>query len=290
MDKRRYQQKISNLFSRIPSEIIDITKPRLRSRPPTQAFSEFLTNREQGDWAESLVQTLINENIPQVKAVKYGKSDDIIAGDPSFPQFYEAYQDELDTIGKKPDVLVFDREVYKSGWGLDISRKANDELDSIAKSAKAGLEIRSSAFLVSKYEEHIAKTQGKSRNFLSFTPKAEDLLVINKWITNFGVPHFYVQVFFDRIYMISFQKILEIITEPANKNVLFTLEKNAKNQFKSTIHIDVNQGALLAKDIIPPEHMSEVKELSRGRLLYYVKFKGGRATFDVKKFLAELES
>ena len=59
----RYQQKISNLFSRIPSEIIDITKPRVKSRPPTQAFSEFLTNREQGDWAESLVQTLINENI-----------------------------------------------------------------------------------------------------------------------------------------------------------------------------------------------------------------------------------
>jgi len=289
MDKK-YQQKISDLFSKIPSEIIDTTKPRVKSRAPTQAFSEFLTNREQGDWAESLVQTLINENISQIKAVKYGKSDDIIAGDPSFPQFYEAYQDELDSIGKKPDVLVFDNEAYKSEWGFDISRRANNELDSIAKNAKAGLEIRSSAFLVSKYEEHIAKAEGKGRNFLSFTPKAEDLLVINKWITNFGVPHFYVQVFFDRIYMISFQKILEIINEPANRNVLFTLEKNAKNQFKSTIHIDVNQGVLLAKDIIPPEHTSEVKELSRGRLLYYVKFKGGKATFNTEKFLAELES
>jgi hypothetical protein len=288
MDKQ-YQQKISELFSRIPSEIIDITKPRVRSRPPTQAFSEFLTNREQGDWAEVLVQSLINENIPQLRAIKYGKSDDIIAGDPAFPQFYEAYQNELDSIGKKPDVLVFDSGAYKSEWGLDISRKANQELDSIAKSAKAGLEIRSSAFLVSKYEKHIANSEGKSRNFLSFTPKAEDLLVIYKWITNFGVPHFYVQVFFDRIYMISFQRILEIITEPANKNVLYTLEKNAKNQFKSTIHIDVNQGVLLAKDIIPPEHMSEVKELSRGRLLYYVKFKGGKAALDVKRFLAELE-
>lgn len=285
----RYQQKISDLFSKIPSEIIDITKPRARSRPPTQAFSEFLTNREQGDWAESLVQTLINENIPQLRAVKYGKLDDIIAGDPAFPQFYEAYQDELDSIGKKPDVLVFNIKAYKSEWGLDISRLINHELDSIAKRAKAGLEIRSSAFLVSKYEEHIAKTRGKGRSFLSFTPKAEDLLVINKWITNFGVPHFYVQVFFDRIYMISFQRILEIITEPANKNVLFTLEKNAKNQFKSTIHIDVNQGTLLAKDITPPEHMSEVKELSRGRLLYYVKFRGGQATFDAEEFLTELE-
>ncbi|MCX7995997.1 MAG: AccI family restriction endonuclease [candidate division WOR-3 bacterium] len=289
MDKQ-YQQKISDLFSRIPSEIIDITKPRVRSRPPTQAFSEFLTNREQGDWAESLVQTLINDNISQLRAVKYGKSDDIIAGDPAFPEFYEAYQDELDSIGKKPDVLIFDNKTYKPEWGLDVSRKANHELDSIAKGAMAGLEIRSSSFLVSKYEEHIVKTKSKSRNFLSFTPKAEDLLVINKWITNFGVPHFYIQVFFDRIYMISFWKILEIITEPTNKNVLFTLEKNAKNQFKSTIHIDVNQGVLLAKDIIPPEHMSEVKELSRGRLLYYVKFKGGKAAFDAKKFLAELES
>jgi hypothetical protein len=289
MDKR-YQQKISNLFSKIPSEIIDITKPRTRSRAPTQAFSEFLTNREQGDWAESLVKTLINENIPRLRAVKYGKSDDIIAGDPAFPQFYEAYQDELDSIVKKPDILIFNSNAYKSEWGSDISRMTNQELDGISKRAKAGLEIRSSAFLVSKYEEYSAKITGKSRSFLSFTPKAEDLLVINKWIMNFGVPHFYVQVFFDRIYMISFQRILEIIIEPANKNILFTLEKNAKNQFKSTIHININQGALLAQDIAPPEHMSDVKELSRGRLLYYVKFKGGKATFNTKEFLTELES
>lgn len=286
---KQYQQRIDKLFSRIPSEIIDITKPRVRSRPPTQAFSEFLTNREQGDWAEVLVQSLVNEDIPKLRAVKYGKSDNIIAGDPTFPQFYEAYQDELDSVGKKPDVLVFDSGTYKSEWGLDISRKQNRELDSIAKSAKAGLEIRSSAFLVSKYEAYIAKAKGESRTFLSFTPKAEDLLVIYKWITNFGVPHFYVQVFFDRIYMISFERILEIITKPTNKNVLYTLEKNAKNQFKSTIHMDVNQGVLLAKDLIPPEHMSEVKELSRGRLLYYVKFKGGKAVFDTKRFLTELE-
>ena len=133
-------------------------------------------------------------------------------------------------------------------------------------------------------------TKSKDRNFLSFTPKVEDLLVINKWITNFCIPHFYIQVFFDRIYMISFQKILKIITEPTNRNILFTLEKNAKNQFKSTIHIDVSQGVLLAKDIILPEHMSAVKELNRGRLLYYIKFKGGKATFDTKRFLAELES
>ncbi len=286
---KQYLQVISKLFSQIPSEIIDISKPRTKSRPPTQAFSEFLTNREQGDWAELLVQSLINKNIPQLRAIKYGRSDDIIAGDPEFPSFYEAYQEELDTLGKKPDLLVFDIQNYQDEWGMDISTKTKEELDCITKTAKAGLEIRSSAFLVSKYEKYVSNNKNKSRNFLSFTPKAEDLLVIYKWIKNFGVKHFYIQVFFDRIYMISFKKILEIITDPSNKNKLYTLERNAKNQFKSTIHIDVNQGVLLSEYISPPKHYSEVKELARGRLLYYVKFKGGDAKFDVKKFLEELE-
>ena len=98
-----YVDEISTLISKIPRHIVDVNESRRRGRAPSQAFSEFLTNREQGDWAEGLIQRLINNNIRAYKAVKYGRTDDIVAGDPEFREFYESYQDELDSIGKKPD-------------------------------------------------------------------------------------------------------------------------------------------------------------------------------------------
>ena len=36
--------------------------------------------------------------------------DDIIAGDENFKEFYEEYQNELDEIGKRPDILIFDKK------------------------------------------------------------------------------------------------------------------------------------------------------------------------------------
>jgi len=36
-------------------------------------------------------------------AVKYGKSDNLVAGEDGFDSFYQEFQNELDTIGKRPD-------------------------------------------------------------------------------------------------------------------------------------------------------------------------------------------
>ncbi len=124
----------------------------------------------------------------------------------------------------------------------------------------------------------------KKRDFLSFTPKAEDIYAIYKWIKIFSVPHYYIQVFFDQVYAIPFKKILEIISDSSNENKIFFVEKNAKNQFKTTIHIDISQGFQLAEKIDFPDHWSESKELERGRLLFYVTFKGGKAYLDVNRF------
>ena len=94
----------------------------------------------------------------------------------------------------------------------------------------------------------------KTRDYLSFTPKVEDLYVVHKWIQTYGVPHYYFQVFFDRVYGISFEHILRVISLPDNKGRRFTIERNTKNQFKNTIHINVKEGvevAWLASIIFP---------------------------------------
>ena len=107
-----YYEEIRELIQNVPATIIDWTIERKRGKPPTQAFSEFLTNREQGDWAENLILQAINALSGKFVAVQYGKSENIIAGEPGFEEFYEQYQDELETIGKRPDILLFSKAVY----------------------------------------------------------------------------------------------------------------------------------------------------------------------------------
>jgi type II restriction enzyme len=100
-----YKDDILNLIKQSPLEID--TEIQMTGRPPTMANSEFLTNKEQGDWAEQVVYKAINECSDDYFAVQYGRSDSIAAGDNGFADFYMEYQSELNTIGKRPDLLIF---------------------------------------------------------------------------------------------------------------------------------------------------------------------------------------
>lgn len=150
-----YFEKIKELTRLIPTSIIDFSIERKRTSPPTQASSNFITNKEQGDWAEDLIFRAINETSKNYVAVRYGKSDDLIAGDEGFDVFYNEFQDELDAIGKRPDLLIFKRADFDSSLGKDISKFNHFEIEKYVKKAIAGLEIRSSAFLIDKYEKEM---------------------------------------------------------------------------------------------------------------------------------------
>lgn len=233
-----YKERIYELTLRVPNDIVsNFNQLRKRSRPPTQAFSEFLTNREQGDWAERLIFNAINKINKQFVAVQYGMSSRLIAGEIGFKKFYDSYQNELDIIGKRPDLLIFKIEDYNSDWNFNISNISVDQQTIIVPKAIAGLEIRSSSFLVEKYESHlrqkIATTKKTQREFLSFTPKIEDIMIVYKWIKTFNVPHFYFQVFFDKVYGISFENILKLIIDSNNRNKKYFIEKDEKNQQKN---------------------------------------------------------
>lgn len=72
-----YKEEIARLIRSTPFDIDPDLK--LSGRPPTMANSEFLTNKEQGDWAEQIVFTAINENSPDYCAVRYGRSESLAA-------------------------------------------------------------------------------------------------------------------------------------------------------------------------------------------------------------------
>ena len=126
------------------------------------------------------------------------------------------------------------------------------------------------------------------RDYLSITPKLEDLALVNRWIQHFGVRHYYLQVFFDKAYIIPFQRILEIASDPQNEGEVFSIEQDTKNQRKTTIKIDIGICQEILGRIDMPEHRSALKELDRGRLLFYVTFHGGEGYLDHNIFLDEI--
>ena len=125
----------------------------------------------------------------------------------------------------------------------------------------------------------------QKRDYLSITPKVEDIKVVYKWIETFKVPHFYFQVFFDKVYGISFEQILSIISDSNNEGITFSVEADTKNQNKTTIKINSKSGISIASKIDEPIHKSVRKEMDRGRLLFYVTFKGGIAYLDVDNLI-----
>jgi hypothetical protein len=341
---QQYKNLVSKLISGSPYCIDQGVESN--SRPPSMASSEFLTNKEQGDWAEQIVFNAINSNSEEYLAVRYGKADSLSAGDPGFEEFWHKYMEELNRIGKRPDLLIFKKEDYKEG--MDLTDPA------LIGKAVAAIEVRSSSFLANKYgrfmEARAINAQNKcnqiraqiisepnkgtlkskdealfafienaspntfreldfrarswsstpalvqvsnllkelkeqinilhKRDYLSITPKLEDIALVNRWIQVFGVRHFYLQVFFDKAYIIPFTEILEISSSPEKEDIYFSVEKDVKNQGKTTIKINVQVGREILGRIDMPEHKSMLKEFERGRLLFYVSFVGGKGYLD----------
>jgi len=358
-----YYERIRELTKDISIQLVDFDQPRDLARTPTQASSNFITNKEQGDWAENLITRAINETSENFIAVKYGKSDNLVAGEDGFDTFYQDFQNELDTIGKRPDLLIFNKTNYDAKLGLDISQIPHNQITDYVKKAIAGIEVRSSAFLIDRYEQamqirsekfkkialqikdlilsnyadilemparkmyievlngitantlsvtsfkvpgwkassRLVEVNGlfkelkgaikeiQKRDYLSITPKVEDIKVVYKWIETFNVPHFYFQVFFDKVYGISFEQILQIIANPDNDGVIFSVEKDVQNQNKTTIKIHSKSGIPIASKVDEPLHESVRKEMDRGRLLFYVTFKGGTAYLDIENLRTILE-
>jgi len=352
-----YKEIINSICSTIHTGLIDFNEPRSEASMPTLASSEFITNKQQGDWAEDVIFRAINDNSDNIVAVRYGKSDDLVAGDAGFEQFFNEYQHELDTIGKRPDILLFKKNDFDERLGYDISSKKSSEIGGYVSKAIAGIEVRSSAFLINKYTEEANRVVRENtqkaldlkdkilseyidlleqkrpelieilrqlnetsvrtidfkvitwhsskrlqelssilsdikkclktiqkRNSLSITPKVEDLKVVHKWIMTYNVPHFYVQVFFDKVFGVSFKHILELVSNSVLEGEKYFIEKDAKNQNKTTIKIPSQDGICLAQAVTEPNHKSVRKELNKGRLLFYVKFDGGEAFLDKQNF------
>lgn len=348
-----YPARIRRLIEESPFAID--TEVEVSGHPPTMASSQFLTNREQGDWAEQIIFDAINTHSSRYRAVRYGRRESLPADHPRFRQHYATYLKELNSFGKKPDLLVFPK-------GLNLSPSDRAMSDETVRQALAAIEVRSSSFLAEKYarfmwhrnrtaEQECLRLQSllltepygtllrskapetysllrrasrdtfreitfratrwssspalremsrllrdlkaqirilHKRDYLSITPKLEDIALVNRWIQRYGVPHHYLQVFFDKAYAMSFEEILRLVSDPDCEGQKFSVERDVKNQQKTTLKIDVAVGREIVGRIDFPTHESAVRELARGRLLFYVRFRDGRGYLDATALHEEI--
>lgn len=263
-----YVARLQGLLEQIPLEVVPrAATVQKKTRVPTQAFSEFLINRELGDWAEDVVRRGVNESGLPVVAMPYGRTENLVAGEPGFAEFFLGYHEELQTLGKRPDLLVFPAgKVPTTGW---IGKTAAD-LIPVASLALAGFEVRSS-------QQSLTGTRTSAD--LSFTPKIEDIRNVMRWIERHGVTHFYVQVIFGAAYAISFERILELLVV-GPKTGGYTIDREPRNQFKSTVYIPLDKGVCLSTHFQEPDLTAFRKRLSSGRMLFGVRFTGGQLVFD----------
>lgn len=273
-----YTKHITELIESIPNERIGTLDPSTeRIRVPTQAFSNFIINQKMGEWAEDVVKRGIESAAPEFTTIRYGRSENLVAGEPGFKEYYIRYITELRSLGKRPDILVY-RENPPSRE--EIEGKSAEELIPIAKQALAGIEVRSS-------QQSLVGTRDASD--LSFTPKIEDIANVFRWIKHHGVRHYYFQLIFGAVYAISFERILELlIVGPRSGG--YRIDREQRNQFKSTIYIPLSLGIELSTAFEDPVLSAFRNQLSTGRMLFGVSFSGGQVALDAHRLKSLLSN
>lgn len=191
----------------------------------------------------------------------------------------KAFEIKSQILSDYEDLLKQKNEKY-----IELLESINEEnvhIISFRKpSWKATERLQNLSSLFKELKDHINVIQ--KRDYLSITPKVEDIKVVYKWIEKFNVPHYYFQVFFDKSFGISFKNILTLLTEPDKEGEYYEISQDVKNQNKTTIKINTRKTVPVAYKIIEPTHKSVRKEMGRGRLLFYVTFEGGTAYLDIE--------
>lgn len=234
---------------------------------PTDARSEFLANRALGDWAERSLACAIRKTIPSWAVAHYGQSDSMSAGEDGFKDFYLGQLEQVRKFGKRPDLLVFsDNSILKVVPDHDISTLPLDESDEFVKNAIASIEVRSSKVEAIRYmkvrrqDKLLGKGNSTTRETPSFTVKAEDLVIVYRWMERYRKPQAYCQVFFDSVFGMNFLDIFEWIGREK-----FKIDNPDKSQGKATILIPITVGQQLGSFQHTPEQTVHPKVSRLGR-------------------------
>jgi len=245
---------------------------------PSFADSKFQAEQALGDWAERGLAAALNEALPNYRAVAYGFSSKIIAGQEGFKEHYVKGVEDTCTHGKRADLLIVKRDAPLPD---DVSHLETVELaDAVAESLGA-IEVRSSRMESRVHAGYVASQLAAGKKVatpeLNFTVKVEDLIKVYRWIEVHDKPQLYAQVFLDAIYAIGIREILDYIAG-AKKLKIDTPQRSRKY----TIMVPISAGHRVG-DVAEYPKFEVVDRLTKnGRHDIYARPLGGRVTVDGK--------
>jgi len=265
------------------------TPPLELPRPPAVASEAFLSTIAQGMWAEEKVIEAVNSTT-HLFAIRYGQSrydGELISKKDAWKKYITRVYTEMKMYGKRPDVLIFKKGDIDNTIPSDISEKPEEDIKDIVFKSLAGVEVRSSSY----YYEDYVKARGSGDKELSITVKEEDIDRILKWRNTYcgSKPIYYVQIFFDKGFYISFDKILNIIERAKNTKVEHYRKEEDRKTRKLTHFIGINHAklGLIAEE--PPTLASETIKAWDGKV-YAIRMPRGGVFKLTDEFIQELMS
>jgi hypothetical protein len=265
------------------------TPPLKLPKPPATASEAFLSTIAQGIWAEEKLIEAINSTA-QFFAIRYGQSrynSELISSKQAWKNYITRLYSEMSKYGKRPDVLIFQREKIDVQFiPSDISEKSEIEIKDIVFKSLAGVEVRSSSYYLDEY----VKAKGREGE-LSITVKEEDIERLLKWRNTYcgSKPLYYVQIFFDKGFYISFDKILSIINRGRSMRIKhYRVEKDRKTG-KLTHFIGIEYSKLGLIAIENPTVTAEPIKAWDGKVYAIRMPKGGKFKL-TNEFVQELLS
>lgn len=203
-----------------------------------------------GSWAEQRIISAINET-ESLRAVPYGKSGVSSAKNLKEKQDYWNLHKERESFGKRPDILVFEKNIYDNLFSTysailnNLPDNMENDIHEIVASALIAVESEASIWQgekMSHFGRHWSERTGRQKKSISelaswkaptVIVKDEDLQPLINWQLFYEKPIYIVHLFYDMALMLNFSKLREYISDGTVKGEMFDYGKAPKTIYKT---------------------------------------------------------
>jgi len=250
----------------------------------SQRGGDFLNNQLRGQWAERVALSMTIEGL---HLVAFGPSGAAMPGEEDHRQVIMTFREIHLLEGKRPDLLAFDRALWEdlpeaertlaSTWP---KRRLETADEMIVKKARCGIEVKNSTW-------HYEKRRAAGGGPLSITVKKEEVAEIESWSVKTGLPVLFIQVLFDELYCMSFNRMEAAIQrghlyEAGDYLLDSQTGEKVYHKFQLT---DFRHRC--GKVIFPDESIAEVRVLEDGNVVPFINFQPAQATDIVSRIVVD---
>jgi hypothetical protein len=236
-----------------------------------QRGGDFLNNQLRGRWAEEVAISLL-KNKP---ACHFGPSGAAMPGEEDHRRIVATFLHIQLLEGKRPDLLAFEPDVWDglseeakktiAGWPERLLRDVDQQL---LTKASCAIEVKNSTW------HYTTRRQAGGRP-LAITVKEEELEVLSSWRARYGVPIIFMQILFDEIYCMSFQRLQAGITQGfvrTDGDYLRDQDTGAGGKLYHRFLLN-DDTYLCGQVVFPTESVAEVRVLRDGNVVPYIVYR-----------------